>query len=136
PAIRRLPTPPSSCGAGKSKTDAGTDMTGDPGQCLAHRLLELPRRVDDQHPARRELTGSRRRHAKLQPQRLESSEGLLEIIDRRLVLEWIPDYIAAGREAAHALTQSARQPLEFVGDLERRIDQHQAAPLDGRQQRL
>ena len=55
---------------------------------------------------------------------------------RRLVLDRIPERVAAGREAPHALAQGAQQALELVGRLEGRIDQHQAAALDRRQQRL
>ena len=73
--------------------------------------------------------------AKLYPQHAAYS-GLTKTFDKafclRQILDWMPQYINAGGPFAIGGAKGVEHRAKFVRLLERRVDQHEAAPLDRR----
>src|SRR5450756_3250193 len=102
--------------------------------------FEAERRIDDEQSAaaqgQRLLPGM---HGNLELQDLANAGGCNSAFERlhyRRLHQRIPQRVDAGREFLVSLDATLRQALKLLCAVERRIDEHQPAPLGRRQKRL
>ena len=85
-------------------------------------IKPLPRSRSSPRAGKRQFGAQNARDA-------EPREPAREAFRATRVLDRVPERVDAGRPFAMRAGKGLRQPLELVRLLERRIDQHQTAPL-------